>query len=76
MISSLTKNQAGKEEGVLEFDSKYVVRAVLTKKMFMEGLGVSQGAGHVDIWGKSIKSGGNSKFQGPGGLSGSPVWRE
>lgn len=58
-----------------------MVREVLTKKVFMEGLGISEGACHVDTWGKSIKSRRKAISKalrvslppGVGGLSGRPV---
>ena len=38
MVSSRKKNKVGKLEGVLEFDSERVVRAILTKKIFTKDL--------------------------------------
>lgn len=61
------EKQSRKGGGMLEFKSKQVVREVLSKKIFMQGLGTRERVSHVDIQAKNMKSRRNSKYRALGG---------
>ena len=69
------EKQSRKGGGMLESESKQVVKELLSEKIFMQGLGTGERVSHVDKWGKNMKSRRNSKYRA---LRGAPcpqsVW--